>query len=230
MSRMSRRGCRGCSSLVQRLGRALIGGLLAAWLSAAAATDRPVMAEPIDAAAQHQAIAAERAAVDKRFNTDRLACQQRFQVTDCLSRASAERRQAINRLQQQTLQLDDAKRRHKAAQRLQWQQQRQAETAERVASAALRPQRPIAQTGELAKADPAAVSTTPAQAAKPAPQPAASRELQRLREQRRLAQYNSRLAGAKAHQQALAARNADQQGKRPAAAALPVPGASAPAR
>ena len=212
------------------LGRALIGGLLAALASAAAATDRPMATEPADVAAQHQAIAAERAAVERRFKADRLDCQQRFQVSDCLERANAGRRQAINRLQQQTLQLDDAKRRHKAAQRLQLQQRRQTEATAQAASAAARPQRPITQTGDLAKAGPAAVAATDGLTAKPAPQPAASREQQRLREQRRLAQYNSRVAAAKAHQQALEARNADQQGKRPAAAALPVPGASSPSR
>ena len=231
MSRMGRRGCiRGMSrmSLAQGLGWALMGGLLAALASAAAATDRPLAAAPADTAAGHQATAIERAAVERRFTADQLDCQQRFQVSDCLTRASAERRQAMHGLQQQTQLLDDAKRRQKATQRLQQQQQRQAEAAAQVASAAARPQQPPARTGQAAKAGPTAASAAQAPTAKQARQPAASQQEQRLREQQRLAQYNSRVAAAKAHQQALETRNANQQGKRPVAAALPVPVASSP--
>ena len=218
-------------SLGLGLGQAWRFGLLVAWLGGAAATERPLSAVPADAAAQRQAIAAEKAMVERRFNSDKLACQHRFQVNDCVAQAKVERRHAISRLQQQSLQLDEAQRRHKAALRLQLQQQRQADAAAQAASAAARPQRSMARTGGLVNADDSAnAANTPVQAAAPAVQSAASRAQLHSQEQRRLAQYNDRLAAARAHQQALEARNADQQGKRPAAAVLPVPVASSPPR
>jgi hypothetical protein len=106
----------------------LAGGvtLAAATTAATAATDD---------AAERKRIAAERAMVEQRFSAAQGVCQTRFMVTDCLDRARAERRQAVDQLQRQTLLLDDAKRRERAALRLQAIQRRDAEAPPRQTAA-----------------------------------------------------------------------------------------------
>ena len=221
-------------SLAQRLGRVLVGcgGLVLVGASLAAESPAMKQATPAtaaaDAAAQHRAIAIERAAIERRFSADQQDCQQRFQVNDCLTLASAERRQAMHGLQQRTLQLDDAKRRQRAAQWLQLQQQRQAELAATAANSASG----VASGRQAKTASSAASSAAPAapaaprRAIRPALQPAIAPDELRAQEQGRRAQYDSRQAVAKTHQQALAERNAEPLRKRPPAAALPVPAAS----
>ena len=214
-------------SLAQRLSRVLVGCGGAVVVSAALGAEAPAPNQAsaaiaaADAAAQHRAIATEPTAIERRFNADQQDCQQRFEVNDCLTRASAERRQAMQVLQQRSLQLDDAKRRQRAAQRLQLQQQRRAELAAAAAGSASG-----VASGREAKAAAVATSAAPRRALRTAPQPILGPDELKAQEQARRAQYDSRQAAAKTHQQVLEERNAEPLRKRPPATALPVPAAS----
>ncbi|UUX97012.1 hypothetical protein [Aquabacterium sp. J223] len=66
----------------------------------------------------------QRAAIEQRHRARELECRQRFAVTACLEAAGAERRQALQPLQQQRALLDDAERKRRAARRLERIEQR----------------------------------------------------------------------------------------------------------
>lgn len=173
-----------------------------------------------DEAAERARIAAERAAVEQQFSAAQAVCQGRFVVSDCLEAARAERRQALDRLQRQTNLLDDAKRRERAARRLQAIQQRDAETPPRKTAAA------PAASGAASAAAPVrgprrASATTSASA--PASAGATARQ------QQAQAQFQRRQEAARLHEEAVQQRNARQDAKRKPAAGLPVPGASSAA-
>ncbi len=70
-----------------------------------------------DSSAQRQRLAAERATIEARFRADEAACRERFVVTPCVDEAKAARREALARLRQQELVLDDADRRQRALNR-----------------------------------------------------------------------------------------------------------------
>jgi hypothetical protein len=70
-----------------------------------------------DAAAEHARIRAERAQVQARYADAVRECNRRFVVTSCVEDARAERRQALSRLGNEELVLDQAERRQRAAQR-----------------------------------------------------------------------------------------------------------------
>ena len=196
--------------------RRAAGWVLVVWLAGCFA----LATAATDDTAERQRIAAERAVVEQRFNAALAVCQTRFMVTDCLDRARAERRQALDQLQRQTLLLDDEKRRARAAQRLQAIQRRDAEASQRstatatTKSAAASASAPIAgqrPARELPRA--AAPSSASASAAA----------------QQRQMQFQRRQEAARLHELAVQQRNARQDAKRPPAAGLPVPGASAAA-
>ncbi|SDL95697.1 hypothetical protein SAMN05428957_101289 [Oryzisolibacter propanilivorax] len=105
----------------------------ALWLALAAA--QPSIAQPSGAQPM-----AERAAVRERIQHQRrdiqaelarqeAACYQRFAVEDCLRQVRSDARTRDNLLWREELELDEAERRDKAAQRLQSIEQRQREPA-----------------------------------------------------------------------------------------------------
>lgn len=192
---------------VWSLGLALVLGCAGGAAVANAATDE---------AAERARIAAERAAVEQRFGAAQAACERRFVVTDCLDRARAERRQALDQLQRQTILLDDAKRRERAALRLQAIQRRDAETPPRKAAPAVAAPR---------AASAPAPGKPPLRASSPAPAPSSAGDA----DQKRQAQFQRRQEAARLHELAVRQRNARQDAKRQPAAGLPVPGASAAA-
>ena len=71
----------------------------------------------VDDRAERERIASERAATEARFVEQERACQQRFAVTACVQEAQRERRASLARLRGQQTQLDDEKRRQRAAER-----------------------------------------------------------------------------------------------------------------
>ena len=168
-----------------------------------------------DEAAERARIAAERAAVEQRFSAARAACETRFVVTDCLDRARADRRQSLDQLQRQVNLLDDAKRRERAALRLQAIQRRDAEVPPRSTAP------PVASAG-AASARPPRADPRPARAAPPASAPSSPGEADRQRQ----AKFQRRQEAARLHELAVQQRNARQDAKREPAAGLPVPGAS----
>ena len=80
-----------------------------------------VAAAPADAfvndGVERERLAGERAATEARFADQERACQERFAVTTCVQEAQRERRDSLTRLRGQQTQLDDEKRRQRAAER-----------------------------------------------------------------------------------------------------------------
>ncbi len=171
-------------------------------------------AEVGDAAATSARISAERAEIELRFAAAQAACQQQFFVTACLDAAGAERRHALTALQQRQNLLDDARRRDKAAQRLQSIEQRQSQVRE----PGPRLPAPIA----VPRALPASAAARPAALGAAAP----SAEQITEREQQSLAAHQRRLDAARQHQLELQQRLDRQDTRRKPAVGLPLPGAS----
>ena len=180
------------------------------WLVAAATTTGMAAGQESDDAAERARIAAERRAVQVRFDSQRAACSGRFVVTDCLDAARAERRQALDQLQRQQAVLDEARRRERAARR-----QQAIETG--AVSADARDAQPLLPPRVAASA--ATPAPRRASAAAPA-NPAASAAAQA---QRRRVIYEQRQAAAREHQRAVEERNARQDALQKPAAALPLP-------
>lgn len=76
-------------------------------------------------ATQHQRLAQQRAGTEQHFAEDEHACWQRFAVNDCLRQARQQRRQSLDALREQKLQLDAFERERAAAKRLRRLEQKQ---------------------------------------------------------------------------------------------------------
>lgn len=79
--------------------------------------------------AEHERIHRERDAVKAKRQRDEAACYQRFAVEDCLRGVRAGVREAEGRLRTQEIELNDAERREKAAERLKSIEEKQAGAA-----------------------------------------------------------------------------------------------------
>jgi hypothetical protein len=187
-----------------------------AWLLLAGA----VVAAPADDTAERARIAADRQAVEARYEAARRDCETRFVVNDCLDQARQDRRAALEPLQRQIHLLDDARRRERAVERLRVIQARQSAAAERPA---------LATAAAPASAASAAPPLPVRRAVRPPPPAAASASAAALAAQQRQARQQQRLQQARAHQAAVQARNAERDAQRKPAAGLPVPGAAASA-
>ncbi|MDE2094308.1 MAG: hypothetical protein KGI87_10690 [Burkholderiales bacterium] len=182
----------------------------------------------LDAApAQHERIAAERAAAIARFNEQARACQAHFVVTACVEAAQREQRATLTRLHRQELQLDEAQRREAAAAQLGAIRGRIAAQAARDRDAA---------SAAAAGTAPAEHPTSPA----PAPRAAAtgltrtgahgaSAQDRRAVEQRNRVEFEARVRAAQAHREAVERRNAQRAAEGKVAPPLQMPsGAPAP--
>jgi len=167
------------------------------------------VAAPDSDAAERDRIAADRRAVQARFEVAQRDCETRFIVNQCLEQARHARREALAPLQRQSDLLDDARRRARAAERLRAIRARESAAA---AKPALLP---------ASAALPAAASDRPPVQRAVRAAPAASAAVQAA--QHRAAQQQQRLHDAQIHQDAVQARNAKQDARRPPAASLPVP-------
>ncbi len=87
----------------------------AAWCAAASCH----AVQAADAPAERARIAAERAEVEQAFFARERECRARFLVNACLDAAGRERRRALGHLRQQEMLLDEARRKERAAQRIQ---------------------------------------------------------------------------------------------------------------
>ncbi len=170
-------------------------------------------AAPDSDAAERARIAADRQAVQARFEIAKRDCEARFVVNQCLEQAHRARREALAPLQRQTYLLDDARRRARAAQRL-------LDIQARESAAAAKPALAPAAPASARAAGAAAPSAKPRVQHVLAPPAAASAAAQA---QRRAAQQQQRLRDAQAHQEAVQARNAKRDAHRPPAAGLPIP-------
>ncbi len=183
--------------------------------SAAATTSTPT---PAPDAAERQRISSERQAVEARFEAAQRDCAGRFLVNDCLDNARQARRMALEPLQRQQHLLDDARRRARAAERLQAIQARDAAPRSGASAA---PAASVPSPNAAA----AAPASAPVRRAVRSPANVAAADTQARQRQARAQQ---RALAAEARQQAVQARNARRDAKKQAAAGLPVPGASAP--
>ena len=179
-------------------------------------------ARPADDA-ERTRLAAERQVLLDRFAQEELACQQRFFVNACVEDVSRRRREAVAQLRARELELDDAERQQRAAERRAAIKTKQQEQTTRPAPAAApaMPPRPPAEPASVLPASPASVSQqSSAEAQARAAQAAErARASQRRREQTEAALERVRR------------RVAEREAAGKSAAPLPVPeAASTPER
>jgi hypothetical protein len=194
----------------------------------------PALAAPSDAV-ERQRIAAERAEVEKAFAAREAECRERFVVTSCLDAARRDRRDAMERLHQQQIVLDEAQRKQRAAERIEEirskvsaDDAKRREAQGRVRAREARVQEQAERTAAAASAAAEAASAAPA-----ASQP--GRVAQRARQSpkapaQRASEYEKRQADAKAHRDAVERRNAERAAKSKPSKPLPLPMAASASR
>ena len=165
-----------------------------------------------DAQAERERIRTERAQAEQRFAQAERDCSTHFVVTSCVEAARAQRRDALSRLRNEELVLDQAERRQRAAERAAAIHDKQAhDEAPRVAPHTAPP---------AASAPPAQLHLRSHGARAARTEPRLSPEA----EARNRAAYESRLREAQAHREAIERRNAERQAKaKKPALALPLP-------
>jgi hypothetical protein len=177
---------------------------------------------PAEEAQRRARLAAERAAVQARYDAAVRECQKAFAVTGCIDAAKVQRRGAIDRITREEATLDDAQRRRRAEERRARIAQKQQAAAARAAASApdvrLRAPRQMA---------PPASAPRPSRRAEPRSSQEEAAEAAAAKE--RAERARRRRERAAAHEEAVRRRNEQEraEGKVPAAP-LPVPKASAP--
>ncbi len=101
-----------------------------------------------DDASLRQQIAAERAAIDTRFERDQAECGQRFALNACLDDARLRRRQAMATLQARQLEIDTRQRVQRAAERQRELERKSQQLNARQAATATAPQPEQASAGQ----------------------------------------------------------------------------------
>ena len=177
----------------------------------------PQAARPADDA-ERARLAAERQALLDRFAQEELACRQRFFVNDCAEDVRRRRRYALVPLRARELELDDAERQRRAAERRAAIEAKQREQAARPAPASA-PELPPRSPAEPASAGPA----SPASASQPSSAEAQARAA-KAAERARASQR--RREEAEAALQRVRRRLAEREAAGKSAAPLPVPGAA----
>lgn len=176
--------------------------------------------------AEHDRIAAERAAANARLEEQVRDCESRFVVAPCLEAARKENRAALGQLRQQELQLDEGRRRAAAesrrkaiAERVEAQQGRVGDTAPEAPRVQVRREPP-----------PIPIPSKHAPEMPPASHsPAATANDRASLEQRNQEKFDARAREAQAHRDAVVKRNAERAANGKVAAPLPSPrGGSAP--
>ena len=163
-----------------------------------------------DAALQRQ-LAAERQAVDARFEREQSDCRQRFALNACIDEARARQRQALSSLRLQQREIDERRRTQRAADRQQAIERRQSAVDGRPAPA----------SAPAARAPRAAASR---------PQATRDRAADRAAAQAKAAERAAAARKLQAEIQADQARILERQTRRAAKgkAAVPLPAPSAP--
>jgi hypothetical protein len=179
-------------------------------------------ARPADDA-ERTRLAAERQALVDRFAQEELACQQRFFVNACVEDVSRRRREALAPLRARELELDDAERQQRAAERRAAIEAKQREQATRPAPAVAPalPPRPPAAPASVLPASPASVS----------PQSGAEAQARAAQAAERARASQRRREETEAAIERVRTRVAEREAAGKSAAPLPVPeAASAPGR
>jgi len=170
---------------------------------------------------ERERIDRERAAANARFEVQQAECQSRFAVTACIDRARAERRDTLDRLTEQQHTLDEARRKRRAAQRTA-NIQAQIERAESDRA----PPVPRAVESRAPRRDDAAVNPVP-RAEPPHDASAAAARERDAAERASRERYAARQRAAQQDREKNAERVAERAKKKPRAAPLPEPPASA---
>jgi colicin import membrane protein len=170
-----------------------------------------------DDAAPRERIRAERAEVESRFAQSERACYERIVVSSCLDAAAATRREALARLRNQELELNEAQRQKRAARKEQVLDDKKAakDAAAQAGAPASAPQE---------KGTPRPATPRPPHEPKPVPS-AAQRAAQEAAARRA---FEAKQQEAAAHREEVAKRNQEHAKKTQAATPLPIPPASAP--
>lgn len=175
-----------------------------------------------DEPADRARLAAERTEVEARYSERAKACQDNFFVTACVDAAHKDRREALDRIRVQQQALDDADRKQRAAERLRRIHEKVG--AQSAASAAptraLREPKqrlPVASLNAHGGAAKTVTSASAPRAVKNSEQAAGHRVTAEQARQRQAAE----------HREAVEKRRIERTNKRPRAAPLPVPTASA---
>jgi len=210
--------------------------LLLAWALSIAA---PAHAAGDDA--ERHRIDQERAAIEARYAARARECRDRFIVTSCVDDAKVERRRALDVLRTRQLQLDEEKRRARAAERSAELAAKAADDARReqeraaraAATPATREPRPLEPRHERPAAAASSASAsrhghTGATTHRPAKKPVVSEtEAQRReKEERHRETFEARQKEAEAHRQEVLDRATQRHKDRPPASPLPVPAPS----
>ncbi len=176
-------------------------------------------------ARQQTDIAAQRQAVQRRFEAKERDCQQRFAVTACTDAAQKERRQALIPLRQEELRLDSLERKQRAAARLEQIEAKQHADAAREAATSAR-----APAASQPVPRPSTSTPKPSTAAKPlrgaTPHAPSSAEERQRREAESLERYQANQAAAVKRREAIDARNAKRAASGKIVRPLPVPAAA----
>jgi len=174
--------------------------------------------------AERDRIAAERARAEAAFAVRERECHARFVVTSCLDAARRDRRQALERLRQQQVVLDEAERKQRAAKRMETIRSAVSDEESRRRAAEARAHRKAERPFQ-----PAPSSVPPPMPAEPASTPAAASRGASPAPSQRAAEYDRRQAAAKQHREAVQRRNAEGAARGKTAKPLPLPpAASAP--
>jgi hypothetical protein len=188
--------------------------LLCAWVGGARAD------------AEHDRMAAERAAADAQLAAQERECSTRFIVAACVEDARTAHRATLARLRQQQLQIDEARRRELAAARRKAAAERvEAQQAHASEAPAGAPSVRVRHAPE-----PGPVLRTP-DASLPRPIAGSASGVDRATlEQRNEAQFDARARAAQAHREEVARRNAQRQAQGKVAAPLPAGAGASAAR
>ena len=178
---------------------------------------------PADDARERERVRAERAAAEAAYVQQVQVCSRQFVVTACVDAARAKRHQVLTGLDRQQAALDEARRKERAAQRLEMIESKvSGEEARRREDAA---RQRSANRGDAGQPRPApAPASAPPQHAQHAASPGAQRAEQEARARRA---YELKQLQAEAHRQEVERRNEQRSRKAKPAAPLPLPAASA---
>jgi hypothetical protein len=176
-----------------------------------------------DDAAERQRIAAEQAQVEQAYAARQAECRTRFIVTSCLDAARRDRREAMEKLRQQEVVLDEAQRKQRAAERIDEirakvsaDEGKRREAEARVqAREARRQEEAAAALASVASAPSAAVSAPARARVAPAKRPVDTAAA--------ASAYDQRQRDAQEHRAAVERRNAERARKSKPSRPLPPP-------
>ncbi|TFZ08481.1 hypothetical protein [Ramlibacter humi] len=177
-----------------------------------------------EVAAERARIAAERSHIEAAFTQAQKACYQKFAVSDCIDEARDTRREQLADLRRQEIQLNDAERRRRSAERIKDLDERQSQEKQDQKAQSRGKALADQQTRESRAATKADKAAQAASAAQARAQKAAGKETKDPTlpdAQANASRYDERMKEAQEHRAKVEKKQAESQ--KPAKAPLPVP-------